>query len=347
MRQTVCVTSFDFEDLAPAKVLAETVKAAHPDWTMQAIVIEEPGWTLPEDAFSPFDTVHPAAALGSPRFRPWMFSLDKATTPLAVAARALRHGLDAGADQVIYLSADSAVFHPLDLETGDRADASVMLAPQQVIPSGSAPARRDGELAAMRLGVFSPGFIVVRNDPGGRAFAAWFDDMARRPIADSRLAGAPATPLLCNLAPALFSNLHILRDPGYNVGAVNIEQRRLCVDERGDLTANGAKLRHIQFPRPGSASEAVMDRNGHGDIALYELIAWHRRQTARAQRLDATGRGWSFAAFADGTPITPAIRRLWRERADLYATFEDPFATGPGTLQAWIARERPDLLAGA
>lgn len=346
MRRTLCLTTFDLADLAPARVLAETVKAAHPDWTMQAVVIEEPGWTLPDHAFTPFDCVIPAADLAPPRFRPWIFGRDRTSARLPVAARAIRHALAAGAEQVVYLDADSAVFHPFDfdapfdLETGD---APVLLAPQQISPSATLPSYRDGEAAAMRLGIFSPGFLVVRDIPEGRAFADWFDTRALRPIADGRLAGAQVEPLLCNLAPALFAGLRLVRDPGINVGSTNIAGRQLRIETDGRITVNGTPLRHFQFPRAGSPAETVMERNGRGDIALYELAAWHKRQTARALVPEAARQRWSFACFADGSMVTPPIRRLWRERDDLYAAFEDPFATGPDTFHAWLGRERPDL----
>ncbi len=342
MGRTVCLTSFELADLGPARVLAETVKAAHPDWTMQAMVIERPGWAVPAEAFAPFDVVTSVLELDIPRVRPWLFGIDRAAIRLPAAACGLHRALESGADWAVYLDANSAVFHPLAATA--QGGGSVLLAPQMIAPSETEPAFRDGELAAMRLGIFSPGFIAARGDAEGRGFAAWFDGMVRRPIADARLAGAPPAPLLCNLAPALFSGINILRDPGYNVAPVNICRRRLRVAPDGSITVNGALLRHFQFPGPATTGEMMLDRHGHGDIALYELLAWYRRQTARLTVPEVAALPWSFGSFDDATPVTPPIRRLWRERADLYRAFEDPFATGPGTLHDWLGRERPDLM---
>ncbi len=347
MARTTCITSFDLADLPAATVLAETVKAAHPDWEMHAIVIEVPGWAAPEAGFAAFDRVTSITEFAVPDLPRWLFGLERDTTRLPVAAVAAHHLLQAGAGQVVYLDADSAVFHPLDLDLPALEGASLLLAPQQISPGATRAALRDGELAAMRLGVFSPGFFALRNSDEGRECAAWLDRMMRMPIADGRLAGAPAAPLLFNLAPALFAGLHILRDPGYAVSPRNIALRRVAVESDGRITVNGSPLRQFHPPRPGSPADAMLERHGGDGIAVYEVLAWYRRQTARAAAALHALAPWSLGTLADGSAITPAMRRLWRERHDLHTAFDNPYATGPGTLHAWLGRERPDLLGAA
>ena len=42
MARTVCFTSFTFAYLSRARVMAQTVKAAHPDWSVWALLVDTP-----------------------------------------------------------------------------------------------------------------------------------------------------------------------------------------------------------------------------------------------------------------------------------------------------------------
>jgi hypothetical protein len=50
-------------------------------------------------------------------------------------------------------------------------------------------------------------------------------------------------------------------------------------------------------------------------------------------------RWWAYGAYADGAPIEKRDRVLYRQRADLQAAFSNPFASGPGSFQEWLATE--------
>ncbi len=281
MPTTACITTFDLADLPAARVLAQSVRAAHPTWRLHAVLLDELPDDLPAGIFADFDTVVPVAALDIPRFPGWIFGHDRMTARLPAGVLLLGGMLGREADLVVYLDAGSAVFHPLDLESGPLAAASILLAPQQIEPNDFAPALRDGELASMRQGIYSPAFLAACNDRDGLAFAAWLAGMMGRHQADSRLGAALPGPLFCNLAPALFDNVRVIRDPGYNVGGVNISRRRIAVGADGGIGVNGVPLRFMVFPSAGSPEEAMMERYGRGDIELYELMNWHRRQLAR------------------------------------------------------------------
>ena len=340
MARTVCFSAFTLAGRAQAMVLAESVRAAHPDWELHALLVDA---AAEEEGIAGFDVVVPVAHIGIPRFPGWIFRHEPAQATLAARACMLRHMLAGGADRVVSLSPDIAVFHPLGLAEGDYAGASVLLTPHQCAPNDDPRAIRDNERVAMRRGIYNLGFLAVRNDAPGRGFAQWLAEMMLQPGYDGRINPEFADQIYCNLAPAMFDNVVVIRDPGYHAAAWNLSTRRLAFQPDGRITANGAPLRFYHFGEAGGA-DILTERYAGENVEVFELTNWHRRSVAcHAETLSPAGQ-WAYAGFDDGTPITPAMRQLWRGRHDLQAAFANPFAAGPGTLRAWLRRERPDLL---
>jgi hypothetical protein len=70
MPNTACYTSDTYSYLARACVLARTLKAAHPEWQLWALLVDKPplGEPFPEALYC-FDRVMSADELPVPRFR--------------------------------------------------------------------------------------------------------------------------------------------------------------------------------------------------------------------------------------------------------------------------------------
>jgi hypothetical protein len=84
-------TSFTFAYLPRARVLRRTLKAAHPDWEMCALVVETGADAAMRAGLAEFDRVVFAHELGPPRFSAWMFRHDIVEACTAVKGRMLRH----------------------------------------------------------------------------------------------------------------------------------------------------------------------------------------------------------------------------------------------------------------
>ena len=97
MQGTTCITCFDCADLPAATVLARTVKAAHPDWAMQAILIEAQGQAVPQAGLAAFDRLTSVTDLAVPDLWRWLFGLERDTARLPVAAVAAHRLLQDGA----------------------------------------------------------------------------------------------------------------------------------------------------------------------------------------------------------------------------------------------------------
>ncbi|MBU6500172.1 MAG: hypothetical protein KGQ40_16730 [Rhodospirillales bacterium] len=342
MGGTICFTSFTLSYLARARVLARSVKRAHPDWAMWALLVDVPPGDLAADALEPFDAVVRADGLGIAGFSGWMFRHDLVEACTAVKAPMLERLLAAGAEKVIYLDPDIAVFHPLSAIEQRLDGASIVLTPHQLAPNESEMALRDNELTSLQYGVFNLGFLGVRNDQAGRDFARWWSAMTARACYDDVEAGLFTDQKYCDLVPGLFGGVHIERDPGCNVASWNLSRRRLEYDAAGRLRVNGAALLFYHFTKIDGVGAAMTERYAQDDLAVYDLLNWYRR-AVRDETVAGLG-AWYYGFFESGAAIPRAARLVWRARADLWARFEDPFAGGAAGYETWLRDEMPGLM---
>ena len=345
---TVCFTSFSFAYLSRARVLAQTVKAAHPDWIMLALVVDVPPPALDLAAsLAPFDTAIRADSLAIPDFPRWMFKHDLVEACTAVKATMLERLVAEGADTVIYLDPDIAVFHPLTEIERLLETASIILTPHQTAPNNSSLAIADNELTTLQYGLYNLGFAAVRNDAAGQAFAAWWAKMTRQACYDDPQSGIFTDQKYCDLVPSLFDRVLIHRDPGCNVASWNLSRRTLTFDPSGNALVNGSPLKFYHFTKINGVGDTMTERYAGDQLAVYELVNWYKRELTANGFPHADSTPWAYGSFATGRAIPRAVRLLWRTRPDLVATFNDPFAGGRGSFQSWLEIEMPALLPPA
>ena len=345
---TVCFTSFTYAYLPRARVLAETLRRAHPDWPLWAVIADRPPPGLDATAaLAGFDGVVDAEDLGIPRFRAWLFKHGIIEACTAVKGAMLLRLLGQGATRVVYLDPDIALFHPLTALEGGHAAASVLLTPHQAAPNGDALAMADNELAALRYGVFNLGFLAVRNDADGRAFAAWWAARLHEACYDYPACGLFTDQKYCDLAPGLFANVAVARDPGWNVASWNLSCRALRFSESGDLLAEGERLAFYHFTKHGGIGAEMTERYAAGRSEPHELWRWYGHRLAAHAEPGIPGGWWHYGRFADGAPIPRAARLYYRQRPELARWFDDPFAVGGNGLRAWLEDNAPDVLAQA
>ena len=327
---TICYSSFTYSYLSRARVLLESLRRVCPDWAVWAVLVDEAPDGIDEAvALSGFDGVLKVRDLGIPRVMPWLFQHDRVEACTAVKGAAMLRLLEQGASRVIYLDPDIAVFTPM--EGLDRG--SVILTPHQVEPNAARQAVIDNEVAALVYGVFNLGFVAVRNDVVGRAFAGWWAARLYEACFDDTAEGIFTDQKYCDMVPTLFGDVHVLRDEGCNVASWNLSRRRLAFDAQGGLTVNGSPLRFYHFSKIGGAGDVMTNRYGAGNTEVFEVWHWYKRRE-RALRLEGIPDGyWWYGRFSDGTAISAQARRLLRNRPDLQAAFADPFSDLAGFLR--------------
>lgn len=336
--KVVCFSSFTFSYLNRARVLFQTLKVHQPDWERVALITDAPPPGFRFDlAHEPFDRVVYAQDLGIPDFQAWLFKHDVVEVCTAVKGPFLHQTLSGGADAVVYLDPDTALFTSLaPLEEMLRAD-DILLTPHLLDANDELEAILDNDLSASRTGIFNLGFVMVKAGGEGARFGQWWNDRLLSFCYDDIPNGLFVDQRWCDHVPALFDKVKVVRDPGYNVASWNLSKRQVAVGQDGAITVNGHPLRFWHFTKLGPTGDAMTKRYAGDNHAVYEIWRWYKEEVAKTSDPVIPERYWAYEAFSDGTKIAKPHRVLYRARPDLQAAFPDPFEAG-GYL-AWLANE--------
>lgn len=336
----VCFTSITFSYLGRARVLADTVKRFHPDWYFLTCISDLPPADFQfEPAKEPFDQVVWGHELPIPDISAWLFKHNLVELCTAAKGPLLETLVSQGVERTIYLDPDIAVFASLDEIIHNLELSSIVLTPHQLDPDENEIAIVDNEVCSLQHGVYNLGFLAIRGDSAGRRFASWFAERLRSFCYDEVERGLFVDQKWCDLVPAFFENVKILRDPGYNVASWNLSQRHVTVDRTGAILVNGQPLRFFHFTKLGPIGDVMTERYAGDSHAVYELWSWYKRSVRDATPPDIPVGWWHYGHFDNGDPVPEAARRLFRTRADLQAAFPRPFAVGEGTYHEWLRAE--------
>lgn len=331
-------TSCTINYIPKARVLASSLKALHSDWTFCLLLGEEPpkGFILEKE---PFDRLMTFAELKIPGdYKAWLFRHRVVEICTAAKGPALFHFLEREQhDKVMYLDPDIMVCNSLSpLETLlDIHD--LLLTPHQLAPQETEQSIEDNELVALKFGVFNLGFVAAARRGDGLAFARWWRDRLLRYCYDDIPNGLFTDQRWCDLAPAFFPGLHVVRDAGCNAASWNLTDRTICRTPDGTFLANDTPLRFYHFTGFDSGAGDGMTARYAADMpAVHELWALYRKRLMTSGHAELGKQHWAYMNFDDGTPISDDMRLVYRRRKDVQKAFPNPFAR-PGYLDWYLA----------
>ena len=335
--RVLCFSSFTFSYLNRARVLYQSLRRHHPDWHLVALMTDRipEGMTL-DLSQEPFDEVVWQDELGFENVNAWLFQHDIVEVCTAVKGPFIEMATKRDFDAVIYLDPDTCLFNPLTpivelLETSD-----IVLTPHLLNPEEERTAIIDNEICPLWAGIYNLGFVAIRTTGEGARFASWWAQRLRDFCHDDPAKGLFVDQKWCDHVPVFFDKVHILKDPGYNTASWNVSQRKITIDDDGNVRANDGLLRFWHFTKLGPLGDVMTRRYAKDQIVVYELWRWYREQVAQATSAAVPDRYWAFGQFEDGTPIERAHRLLYRDRQDLQAHFKDPFSSD---FVAWLRAE--------
>ncbi|WGD28420.1 hypothetical protein AncyloWKF20_11370 [Ancylobacter sp. WKF20] len=322
-----CFTSASLAYADRALVLAHSLRRQHPDWVIWLCLVDRPpeGFAL-DPLTAAFDHIVPAEALPIADMRGWLFGHDVVEACTAVKGAMLRHMLDQGADRVLYLDPDIAVFAPLTALAEQLDTADVLLTPHVLVPESTAAGVLDNEIGALKHGIYNLGFIGVSGRDEGRRFARWWDERLQVHCIDDIPAGLFTDQRWCDHVPVFFPGTQIVRDPGYNVASWNVANRPLSIGTDGVIRAAGVPLRFFHFTKFTGIGRLMLERQGGTASALAEVMAWYADALAAQAPVGLPAGWWAYGHYADGRPIPREHRRRWRADDALRARIADPFA---------------------
>jgi hypothetical protein len=144
------------------------------------------------------------------------------------------------AEHVIYLDSDIYVFSTFSEIEDLFKPYSIVITPHYL----SSSPRNDNnkaDLMMLNYGIFNGGFFALSNSPVSANFLDWWKDKLKTECKRDLCNGRFVDQIWLNLCLIYFDNVHILRDPGYNMATWN-----LC--ERTVTLVNGAYLVNQKTP---------------------------------------------------------------------------------------------------
>ena len=327
-----------------ARVLASSVKQHNPGAAFHLVLADQrPSWLGVAD--EPFDSVILASELGIEDFERWAFKhsvVELCTAVKAFGFRAIR--TRHAAEKVVYLDPDMVVLGPLDPLEQLLDQWSIVLTPHQTEPETTNEAVIDNEICSLKHGVFNLGFLALRSAGDGPRFVDWWAARLGEFCYDDIPAGLFTDQRWVDLAPCFFEDLHVLRDPSYNVATWNLTHRQVTGSLRDGLLVNGRPLRIFHFSGFDSgAQEVMLKKYGGQSTALFELRRWYIARCAEMGQNEHGRAPCVYDRYSDGQKIERQHRLTYRSRADLMAHFPEPFRADDAdrSYRHWYAAEFP------
>lgn len=342
MANVHCFTSASFAYIDRVRVLGETLRRHHPDWTFSLCLSDQepPGYTF-DLSQEPIDRVVRIEELGIADVSSWMFQHDVVELCTAVKGTMLCRLLEQGADKVIYLDPDIAVFNDLQHVVDLLDEHDVVLTPHQVTPETETGAIIDNEIGSLKFGIYNLGFFAVANRDQGLRFGRWWRDRLLDFCFDDVPNGLFTDQRWCDHVPVFFERVYILKDPGYNVASWNLSQRPLSIEPDGTIRVAGKLLRFFHFTKVTWVGELMLERYSRGRIEIFELMHWYRAQLEKHAPRGLPPRWWAFGTYDSGRPIPQHHRIAYRTNRELRKRFPRPFGAGPQSLEAFLTEDAP------
>jgi len=333
-------TSVTKSYLPKARVLAKSVKHFHPDWTFVLLFSDD----LPVDfdlKQEPFDEILTIEQLGLPNWKAWAFG--HAVVELCTAVKGPAAELLAqrpGIDKIMYLDPDIKVFSSLASLEVLLDQHEILLTPHLLDVERDINAIQDNEISALKHGVYNLGFFAARTSGQGLDFIRWWAERLRLFCRDDIPGGLFTDQRWCDLAPAFFSGLGIVRDRGCNVATWNIAHRPLSKDDAGVFLVADVPLRFYHFTSyDNGAGFGMLTKYAFNQTVAHELWDTYGKDLLAEGQNDARYKSWYYGQFENGEPIPLEARRLYQVRLDVQKVFPDPYSVMEPCFLSWWKAE--------
>lgn len=310
-----------------ARCMMDSIAVHHPEFTRSVILVDRADgyFDTSQESFEVIESWE----LGIPRpewfhFKYTVLELSTAVKPYALEFLLNRHK----AARIIYFDPDIFVYRRLEPVLNALESHAAALTPHLTSPisDGFEPSER----AILQSGAYNLGFIALTAGAVATRLLSWWKDRLYDQCLVDAQQGLFVDQRWMDLAPGLFPEIAILRDPGLNVAYWNLKQRRIERQADG-YTADGERLYFFHFsgfdPENPSNFSKHQNRIRLTDLGDARSLALDYAQ-AVLDRGYAECRQWpyAFGSFANGVPIVDAGRRILQEAPGLDDQLPDPFS---------------------
>ena len=246
----------------------------------------------------------------------------------AVKPYAFSHIFEAfGADSVVYLDPDVVLFDSIAPVFESLEHANIALTPHLHSPLGSRGSPDD--LTILRSGSFNLGFLGLRRSGETARFLSWWRQKCLFDCRVDPMAGLFTDQRWIDLAPGMFADAAILRDPGLNLAYWNLEGRTIS-DDGGRWTVDDRPLRFFHFsgfsPFRADVLSKYQDRiwTGRSD-PLTRLLRNYADALMGAGYAASAATPYAYRALANGRKLTRLMRRTILRDVRAGGGFVEPF----------------------
>lgn len=319
-----------------ARALAVSYREHHPGDRFFVLLVAN----LPADFTlegEPFEAVTlPEIALANLRSEAMKFDILELNTNVKPGFLAHLFSTEPRIEQLVYLDPDIRVFARLEpVFAALSSGAAMVLTPHITTPINDAKSPSEQDL--LYNGTYNLGFAAFRRSAEADRVLAWWGERCLALGFSEGRTGLFVDQKWMNLAPGLFPNVTILRDPGCNMAYWNLHERSL--DRAPDsslrvVNPNGAPvpLRFFHFSGVVVQDATVLSR--HTDrftiASRPDLRLLFSEYTAMVQSMEkpaVDGAPYGFDRLSDGTAVTRLARRLYAAHAQRWVG-QDPFNAG-------------------
>jgi len=302
--------------LPAARVLARSFAEHHPGAPFTTLVIDDVDEAVDESA-EPFAVLRLddiGLEAGEPHRMAAIYEVMELST--AVKPWLLRTLLEGGADAAVYLDPDIYCYAPID-EVGRLARAHGIVLTPHVLEPMPRDGKTTSETSILLSGIYNLGFVAV--SAAAKDFLEFWQERLRRECVVDPANMRFVDQRWVDFVPGMF-DVHILRDPAYNVAYWNLHHRPLGFDGRR-YTVGGAPLRFFHFSGYSPREPHLLSKHQgpRPRILLSEHAVLRRLCDEYGAALLAAGyereieRPYGFARLANGLELDRAMRRAYRD----------------------------------
>jgi glycosyltransferase involved in cell wall biosynthesis len=312
-----------------ARTLMQSLARAHPDWERYVLLVDE----LP-DGYQPasecFRLVE-LSRLSLPHRREFLYRYNTLEANTAVKPWLL-HWLfrRTGARRVLYLDPDIHVYRPLrELVAALDGGPLMVLTPHLTghLDDDAKPTEHD----ILMAGCYNLGCIALQQHPALEGFLRWWQEKLEYNCRVDFAANLFVDQRWVDLAPGLFPDVVVLRNPAYNVAYWNIATRPV-VEKDGVCRVGDTPLAFFHFsglnPLAPHALSKHQDRFRLDDLGpVKQLVNDYCRLLHQNGLEQCRRQPYAFGFLRDGTPVADCMRSYYRDNPEAQARAgADPFA---------------------
>lgn len=348
-------TSIALNYFPKARVLSTTLKKLHPDWKFCMLVSEivDEATRTKMLSYEDIDEVISydqltitdgfSRPLSPSEFNQWSFKHAIVEFCTAVKGSALCYLLDKpDCEAVFYFDPDIAIFDDLTQLTDHFNNGkSILLTPHLTDIEKTYEAVWDNEISILRHGIYNLGFVGVKSDEHGKKMARWWKDRLDMYCYADIPNGVFTDQSWCDMVPAAFDGVQVLRLPQYNVSTWNLNHRFVDGSDLSNLYVNEKyKLCFYHFSGFDSGAQlAMLNKYAQNMPKLFLLRDWYIAECKRLDNPEFSQRKWQFNYYNDGEKVLNEHRIVYRKRLDVQQKFPDPFDS---SYYKWFNAEKPN-----